>query len=615
MDNEDSRVEIYKEKMNSEDRKSKIKKTRCYFEICKKNINSEKKKKFEINENMLELGLNKKVLLELKYHELTSKIGWIQISIIIASTAITFIQTADGVFVFPEAFIATIVSISLSTYVALILAISRFFKFDELKEQIVNLLSTYALYINKLKIRKQILIDHNFDYYKRDIDHEYNEWNKLKDVFEKDGSAELKVSIDNEIDMLLTKKDELKYREEMITLQLQEFIIEQQDTIYGKMEPLMFSHLYKYKTNIGCLNYVISRIFHTTSFHKKARDMYCSQEIEKVSHANDIEVKTNMLKKLNTELKELYKENKLLQKVKNTIDDTELRKKMEQLIERKLNIREDLINSRNSVDDTKKLLKAYRTNQNAEKIHNSLNKNARIEHELGIRDFESFNVTDLEKKEDAINSYNYLYNTGGNKVKDIDKLKYDIVNYTQELYYPDEYYDIEGIEPACKGDLELGFNKEGSRYASSLSSFSYSSDSDSVENGYVKKKVFNTQDWIKPLTEGPPNPAELTVEYRGLNQGITKPVSGDKNYPIQFEDLNPSNRRIEVSGKNSTNQNDTLKLRDGKGSDANVKFTIMSTSPGVSAKFSNDGRQLLTKGRGNVTITIFGRSDTNSEYI
>ena len=128
----------------------------------------------------------------------------------------------------------------------------------------------------------------------------------------------------------------------------------------------------------------------------------------------------------------------------------------------------------------------------------------------------------------------------------------------------------------------------------------------------AKKKVFSTKDWIKPLVEGPPNPAELLVEYRGLNQGITKQVSGDKNYPIQFEDLNPSNRRIEVSGKNSTNQNDTLKLRDGKGSDANVKFTIMSTSPGVSAKFSDDGRQLLTKGRGNVTIRL--KYDDNPNY-
>ena len=139
-----------------------LKKTRPYFEICKRNINSEKKKKYEINEKLLETDLNKKVLLELKYHELSSKIGWIQLSIIFASTAITFIQTADGVFVFPESYISTIVSISLSTYVALVLAISRFFKFDESKEQIVNLLSTFALYINKLKTRRQILIDHNF---------------------------------------------------------------------------------------------------------------------------------------------------------------------------------------------------------------------------------------------------------------------------------------------------------------------------------------------------------------------------------------------------------------------------------------------------------------------
>ena len=88
--------------------------------------------------------------------------------------------------------------------------------------------------------------------------------------------------------------------------------------------------------------------------------------------------------------------------------------------------------------------------------------------------------------------------------------------------------------------------------------------------------------------------------------------SGEYEYPIEFEKLNSSNRRIEVSGKNSTNQNDTLKLRDGKGSDANVKFTITSTSPGVSAKFSDDGRKLLTKGKGNVTIRL--KYDDNPNY-
>ena len=488
---EEQKLELYKVKMDNEDRKNTIKKTKTYFEICKRNINSEKKKKFEINERLLETDLKKKVLLELKYHELTSKIGWIQISIIVASTAITFIQTADGVFEFPESYIATVVSISLSTYVALILAISRFFKFDELKEQIVNVLSTFALYINKLKIRKQILIDHNFDYYKRDIDYEYNEWNKLKELFEKDGSAELKVSIDNEIDMLLTKKDELKYREEMITLQLQEFIIEQQDTIYSKMEPLMFSQLYKYKTNLGCLNFIFTRIFHTSKFHKKARDMYCTQEIEKVSHANDIEVKTNMLKKLNNELKELYKENKLLNKVKHQVEDTELRKKMEQLIERKLNIREDLINTRSSVDDTKKLLKAYRMNQNTEKIHHALGENVRIEHDLGIRDFESYNYDDIEKKEEALRNYNYIFNQNSNKTKDIDRMKQEVSKENEELYYPDEYYGLTERELKIHNNQYDIENQKKRNYASSLSSsFSYStSESEKELNG--KQKIFN----------------------------------------------------------------------------------------------------------------------------
>ena len=540
---EEQKLELYKVKMDNEDRKNTIKKTKTYFEICKKNINSEKKKKFEINEGLLEVDLKKKVLLELKYHELSSKIGWIQISIIIASTAITFIQTADGVFIFPEDYIATVVSISLSTYVALILAISRFFKFDELKEQIVNVLSTFALYINKLKIRKQILIDHNFDYYKRDIDYEYNEWNKLKELFEKDGSAELKVSIDNEIDMLLTKKDELKYREEMITLQLQEFIIEQQDTIYSKMEPLMFSQLYKYKTNVGCLNYIFTRIFHTSKFHKKARDMYCTQEIEKVSHANDIEVKTNMLKKLNNELKELYRENKLLNKVKHQVEDTELRKKMEQLIEKKLNIREDLINTRSSVDDTKKLLKAYRMNQNTEKIHHALVNNARIEHDLGIRDFEAFNYDDIEKKEEALKNYNYIFNQNSNKIKEMDKMNQVVSKETEELYYPDEYYGLTERDLKIHNnqyDIENQIKKR--HYANSLSSsFSYStSESEKGLNG--KEKIFNK---IR----------KNTIRNEEVEALQTGNIRFEKNYLEDDEVIEEIELRNEdTSSKNSKNE-------------------------------------------------------------
>ena len=177
----------------------------------------------------------------------------------------------------------------------------------------------------------------------------------------------------------------------------------------------------------------------------------------------------------------------------------------------------------------------------------------------------------------------------------------------------------------------------------------------------VTKKVFNTKDWVSKPTD---KPDKIGVDFDVFGQGsiknmglkfVFKEKGGDhtftidnvdkdmgtktvskrvkrntdykvtaiatgthtvknetQEYNIQFEDLNPSNRRIEVSGNNSTNQNDTLKLRDGHGSDANVKFTIRSTSPGVSAKFSDDGRKLITKGRGEVTIRL--KYDDNPNY-
>ena len=56
----------------------------------------------------------------------------------------------------------------------------------------------------------------------------------------------------------------------------------------------------------------------------------------------------------------------------------------------------------------------------------------------------------------------------------------------------------------------------------------------------------------------------------------------------------------------------TIKLKDGRGSDANVKFRIMSTSPGVSARFADDGKELKVKGVGDVTLKL--EYDDNPGY-
>ena len=92
--------------------------------------------------------------------------------------------------------------------------------------------------------------------------------------------------------------------------------------------------------------------------------------------------------------------------------------------------------------------------------------------------------------------------------------------------------------------------------------------------------------------------------------------SGEYEYPITYEDLHPSNQpnrgRGARGGIRVENNGKRIELKDGKGDDANVKFEIRSTSPGVSAKFSDDGRKLLTKGKGNVSIRL--KYDDNPNY-
>ena len=68
---------------------------------------------------------------------------------------------------------------------------------------------------------------------------------------------------------------------------------------------------------------------------------------------------------------------------------------------------------------------------------------------------------------------------------------------------------------------------------------------------------------------------------------------------LKFDGLNKANNPIEVSGARKS-----LRLLDGDDIDRNARFHIKSSSPGVDAKFSSDGKKLEVKGKGNVTIRL-----------
>ena len=91
-----------------------------------------------------------KALLSLKYDDITFKINIVQVSIILVSTAITFLETIKSKYTINET-LATLLPIIFATYIGLVLAIIRFFKLDENKENISKTIQNFNFIINKLR--------------------------------------------------------------------------------------------------------------------------------------------------------------------------------------------------------------------------------------------------------------------------------------------------------------------------------------------------------------------------------------------------------------------------------------------------------------------------------
>lgn len=97
-----------------------------------------------------------KRLLDLKYDDLNRQINMIQTSVIFFSTISGFMQATKEYFKTNDSAV-TVTSITISTYISLILSISKYFKFDEQKERIHNLREKYANLHNKIEYRMDML--------------------------------------------------------------------------------------------------------------------------------------------------------------------------------------------------------------------------------------------------------------------------------------------------------------------------------------------------------------------------------------------------------------------------------------------------------------------------
>ena len=155
-----------------------------------------------------------KRLLDLKYDDLNKIVNNIQTSVIFFSTISGFLQATRIQFKISDNIIA-IISISISTYISLLLSISKYYKLDEMKEKIQVLREKFSLLHNQLDYQMDILgpwMEKNIWIY-QDPKLKLSEWAKLFSNLneEYDSIIETKKELVTEFEIIMDTKSRNYY--------------------------------------------------------------------------------------------------------------------------------------------------------------------------------------------------------------------------------------------------------------------------------------------------------------------------------------------------------------------------------------------------------------------
>ena len=155
-----------------------------------------------------------KRLLDLKYDDLNTIVNNIQTSVIFFSTISGFLQATRIQFKISDNIIA-IISISISTYISLLLSISKYYKLDEMKEKIQVLREKFSLLHNQLDYQMDILgpwMEKNIWIY-QDPKLKLSEWAKLFSSLneEYDSIIETKKELVTEFEIIMDTKSRNYY--------------------------------------------------------------------------------------------------------------------------------------------------------------------------------------------------------------------------------------------------------------------------------------------------------------------------------------------------------------------------------------------------------------------
>ena len=154
-----------------------------------------------------------KAILQLKYDRLELKNNIIQISVIVVSTLITFIETIKASYEINE-YIGVILPIILSSYIGLVIAIIRFLRYDEKRETISKLIERFSYIINKYKKKRTEFKMLGNEKIKLD------DWNKRKDTFITETYEYLNQTRE-QFDNVITYSEKVYYKKKLKTIEIE----------------------------------------------------------------------------------------------------------------------------------------------------------------------------------------------------------------------------------------------------------------------------------------------------------------------------------------------------------------------------------------------------------
>lgn len=156
-----------------------------------------------------------------------------------------------------------------------------------------------------------------------------------------------------------------------------------------------------------------------------------------------------------------------------------------------------------------------------------------------------------------------------------------VTNQRDEKKYIDTEFEVYGQGSQRHRAIKFTFTSEGGGHSFVLNNTQKNSKS------YKKtiKVLRNTNYKVVAVADG----------------ATEEPQTGEREYKIQY-----SNKDSSTSGKKVVNRGRKIQFDDDvdNGFDINASFKIVSSSPGLSAKFSDDGTKLIVKGQNKGDVTL-----------